>query len=128
MVGGWCKKWTCLHENKMDNQITNKLWIIKSFWNIYLQDNYHFKDLNIKKKGLIFRIRIKNASRCNSRPKNPKKRSPNWNKTQTWAWHPRGPIGTLGVPIGTWQVPIDPKAWLGPGTPWLRWSLSFSDF
>ena len=58
----------------MDNQITNKLWIIKSFWNIYLQDNYHFKDLNIKKKRLIFKIRIKNASRCNSRLKNPKKK------------------------------------------------------
>ena len=92
------------------------LWIIKSFWSIYLQDNYHFKDLNIKKNGLIFRIQIKNVSRCNSRLKNPKKRSPNWTKTQTRAWHPRGPVSTLGVPIVTWQVPIDPKARLGPGT------------
>ena len=45
------------------------LWIIKSFWSIYLQDNYHFKDLNIKKNGLIFRIQIKNASKCNFRSK-----------------------------------------------------------
>ena len=50
-----------------------KLWIIKTFWNIYLQDNYHFKDLNIWKKGLIFRIRIKNASKYNSRLKNTQK-------------------------------------------------------
>ena len=34
-------------------------WIIKTFWNTYLQDNYHFKDLNIQKNGLIFRIQIK---------------------------------------------------------------------
>ena len=52
-----------MHENKVDNQITKKLWIIKTFWNIYLQDNYHFKDLNIKKKWLIFKIQIKNASK-----------------------------------------------------------------
>ena len=61
----------------MDNQIIKKLWIIKSFWNIYLQDNYHFKDLNIKEKGLGFRIRIKNTSRCNSWLKNPQKMSIN---------------------------------------------------
>ena len=107
----------------MDDQITKKLWIIKSFWNIYLQDNYYFKDLNIKKKQLLFRIRIKNASRCNSRLKNPQKGSLNWTKTQTWTWHPRGPFGTLvvpigtwKVPIGTWQVPIGPNFWPGPRT------------
>ena len=55
-----------MHGNKVDNQITKKLWIIKTFWNIYLQDNYHFNDLNIKKNGLIFRIQIKNASKYNS--------------------------------------------------------------
>ena len=96
---GYCQKQTCLHKNKVDNQITKKLRIIKTFWNIYLQDNYHFKDLDIQKKGLTFRIRIKNASQYNSRLKNPQKRSPNWIKTQTRTRHPRGPFGTLGVPI-----------------------------
>ena len=67
----------------MDNQITKKLWIIKTFWNIYLQDNYYFKDLNIWNKGVIFRIRIKNASKYNSWLKNPQKMSPNWTKIQT---------------------------------------------
>ena len=71
----------------MDNQITKKLWIIKPSWNIYLQDNYHFKDLNIKKMGLIFRIRIKNTSKYDSRLKNPQKGSANWTKTQTWTRH-----------------------------------------
>ena len=107
----------------MGNQITNKLWIIKTFSNIYLQDNYHFKDLNIKKKGLIFRIQIKNTSMCNFQLKNPQKKSPNWTKTQMQVWHPIGPIGTLRVPIGIWQVPINtsqvpigPNFRLSPGT------------
>ena len=43
------------------------------FWNIYLPDNYYFKDLNIKKKWLIFRIWIKNTSKCNSWLKKPQK-------------------------------------------------------
>ena len=85
----------------MDNQITTKLWIIKTFWSIYLQDNYHFKDLNIQKRGLIFRIRIKNASKCNSRLKNSQKMSPKWTRTQTRVWHPKVPFGTFQVPIGT---------------------------
>ena len=46
-----------------------KLWITKTFWGVYLQDSHHFRDLNIQKRGLIFRIRIKNASKCNSRIK-----------------------------------------------------------
>ena len=71
-----------MHGNKVNNQITKKLWIIKPFWNIY-----HFKDLNIKKNGLIFRIRIKNASRYDSWLKNPQKGSPNWTKTQTQTWY-----------------------------------------
>ena len=58
----------------MDNQITIKLWIIKTFWSVYLQDNHHFRDLNIQKRGLIFRIRIKNEAKCNSWLKNPKKK------------------------------------------------------
>ena len=64
----------------LDRQKTNwplvlkKLWIIKTFHNIYLQDNYHFKDLNIRKNVLIFRIRIKNASNYNSQLKNPQKK------------------------------------------------------
>ena len=87
----------------MDNQITKKLCIIKAFWNIYLQDNYHFKYLDIKKNGLIFRIRIKNESRYDSWLKNSHKGSPNWTKTQTWTWHPKGQFDTLGVPIGTWH-------------------------
>ena len=69
----------------MDNQITKKLWIIKTFWNIYLQDNYHFKDLNIQKKGLFFRIQIKNVSKYDSQLKKPQKMSPNWTKIQTQA-------------------------------------------
>ena len=44
-------------------------WIIKTFWNICLQDNCYFKDLNILKKGLIFRIWIKNAFKYNSQLK-----------------------------------------------------------
>ena len=39
-------------------------WIIKTFQNVYLQDDYHFKDLNIQKRGLIFRIWIKNMSKA----------------------------------------------------------------
>ena len=42
--------------------------------------------------------------------KTPLKRSPNRSKTQTQAWHLRGPVSTLGVPIDTWQVPIGPNA------------------
>ena len=85
----------------MDNQITMKLWIIKTFWDIYLQDNHHFRDLNIQKRGLIFRLRIKNVPKCNSRLKNPQKRSPKWTKIQTQVQHLRGPISTSQVPIGT---------------------------
>ena len=48
--------------------------IIKTFWNIYLQDNYHFKNLNFWINGLIFRIWIKNVSKYNSRLKNPQKK------------------------------------------------------
>ena len=44
-----------MHGNKVDNHITTKLWNIKPFWSVYLQDNYQFKDLNIQKRGLIFR-------------------------------------------------------------------------
>ena len=58
-----------MHENKVDKRITKKLWIINPFWNIYIQDNYHFKDLNIKKNELIFRIQIKNKSRNDSQLK-----------------------------------------------------------
>ena len=70
--------------------------------------------------GLIFRIRIENASKCNSQLKNPQKRSPNWTKIQTRARHPREPFGTLGVPISTSQVPIGTKSWLDLRTPGLR--------
>ena len=89
------------------------------FWNIYVQDNYHFKDSNIEKNGLIFRIRIKNASRYDSQLKNPQKRSPNWTKTQMQAWHPRGPFDTWEVLSSTWQVligtsPIGLNLQLGP--------------
>ena len=73
----------------MDNQITKKLWIINTFWNIYLKDNYHFKDLNIKKNWLILRIRIKNVSMCNFRLKNPQKRSPNWTKNSNMGLAPK---------------------------------------
>ena len=58
-----------MHGNKVDNQITTKLWIIKTFLNIYLQDNHHFRDLNIQKRSLIFRIQIKNVSKCKSQLK-----------------------------------------------------------
>ena len=91
----------CLHWNKVDNQISMKLWIIKTFWNIYLQDNHHFRDLNIQKMGLIFRLRIKNVPKCNFWLKNPQKRSRKWTKIQTRVQHPRGPFDTLGVLIDT---------------------------
>ena len=42
---------------------------MRIFWNICLQDNYHFKDLKIMKNGLIFRVWIKNESRYNSQLK-----------------------------------------------------------
>ena len=51
----------------MDNKITTELLIIKSFQNIYLLDNYCFKDLIIKIKGIYLGIQVKNTSRCNSR-------------------------------------------------------------
>ena len=35
----------------MDNQ--------EFFWSVYLQDNYHFKNLNIQKRGLILEYRLK---------------------------------------------------------------------
>ena len=66
----------------MDNQVTRKLLTIKSFLNIYLLDNYYFKDLIIKIKWINFRIWVKNASRCNSwlRKSLTKKESKlNWN-------------------------------------------------
>ena len=50
----------------MDNQIITKLWIIKTFWSVHLQDNHYCKDLNNLKRGLTFRIQIKNASKCKS--------------------------------------------------------------
>ena len=59
------------------------------------------------------RIRIKNASKYNSQLKKPQKRSPNWAKIQTRAWHPREPFDTLGVPIRT-------NLWLGLRTLGLR--------
>ena len=102
-----------MHGNKVDNQITMKLWIIKTFWNIYLQNNHHFRDLNTQKRGLIFRIQIKNVFECNSQLKNPQKRSPKWTKIQTQVQHLRRPIGTSQVPIGTNLRP-------GPRTPGLR--------
>ena len=71
------------------------MWIIKTFWNVYLQDNYHFKDLNIKKKkkGLIFRIWIKNSSKYNSRLKKSSKNESKLDQTQMRVWHPRVAIG-----------------------------------
>ena len=100
--------------NKMDNQITRELLIIKSFENIYLSDNYYFKDLIIKIKVIYFRIQIKNMSRCNSRLRKSLKKSPDQTKVKNWARHLRGPIGTLGVPIGTWQVPFGTALRPGP--------------
>ena len=83
----------------MDNQITRKSLIIKSFKNNYLLDNYFFKDLIIKIKGINFRIQVKNAFRCNSQLRKSSKKSPNQTKIGKEAWHPRGPIDTLRVPI-----------------------------
>ena len=82
------------------------MWIIKTFGGIYLQDNHHFKDLNIQKRGLIFRIQIKNASKCKSQLKKTSKKeskvdqnsnmspapkmsiqhswSANWHKLKVW--------------------------------------------
>ena len=82
---------------KEDNQITTKLWKIKTFWSIYLQDNHCWKDLNHQKRGLIFIRWIKNESKCKSWLKKPQKRSPKWTKTQTRDRHPKGPFGTFGV-------------------------------
>ena len=81
----------------MDNQITTKLWIIKTFWSIYLQDNHYCKDLNIQKRGLIFRIQIKNTSNYKFWLKKPKKWSPKWTKTQTRVQYLRRPFNTLKV-------------------------------
>ena len=86
---------------KEDNKITTKLWIIKTFGSVYLQDNHCCRNLNHQKRSLIFRIWIKNESKCKSRLKKPQKRSPKWTKTQTWDRHPKGPFGTFRVPIGT---------------------------
>jgi len=71
-----------LHENKVDYHITKKLWIIKTFWNNYLQDNYHFKDLNIWKMDYILEYRLKMHLSTIPDSKIHKKRSPNWIKTQ----------------------------------------------
>ena len=85
---------------KNDNQITTKLWIIKTFWSIYLQDNHCWKGLNYQKKSLIFRTWIKNACKCKSWLKKPQKSSPKWTKTRTRDRHPKGPFDTFQVPIG----------------------------
>ena len=85
-----------LHRNKGDNQITIKLWIIKTFWSIYLQDNHCWKDLNYQKKSLTFGIWIKYAIKCKSRVK---KMSPKWTGTQTRVQHPKAPFHTFGVSI-----------------------------
>ena len=90
-----------MHWNKKNNQITTKLWIIKTFWSIYLQDNHCWKDLNYQKRSLIFRIWIKNVSKRKSRLKKPQNRCPKLTKTQTRVRRPRRPFGILGVPIGT---------------------------
>ena len=85
---------------KNDNQITTKLWIIKTFWSIYLQDNHCWKGLNYQKKSLIFRTWIKNACKCKSWLKKPQKSSPKWTKTRTRDRHLKGPFVTFQVPIG----------------------------
>ena len=91
-----------MHGNKVDNQITKELWIIKTFWDIYLQYNHHFKDLNIQKRGLIFRIQIKNASKSKSRLQNLKKGVQNGPKLKresgTQKGHSQVPIGTNSKP------------------------------
>ena len=43
----------------MDNQITKKLWIIESFRIFIYQIIITFKDLNIKKNGLILEYELK---------------------------------------------------------------------
>ena len=94
----------------MDNQITKKLLIIKSFLNIYLLDNYYFRDPIIKKKGMNF-LEYELKAGLGAIPDSKiqkKKKSPNRTKIGRGAQHPRGPINTLGVPIGTSR--------LGPGT------------
>ena len=45
--------------------------------------------------------------------KKPQKMSPKWTKTQTRDQHPKGPFGSFGVPIVTFEVPIGIKG--GPG-------------
>ena len=52
----------------------------------------------------------------NSQLKKSLKKSPNRTKIGIGARHPRGPIDTLGVPIGTWQVPIGTNLRPSPGT------------
>ena len=86
---------------KEDNQITTKLWKIKTFWSIYLQDNCCWHGLNYPEKSLIFRIWIKNASTYESLLKKPQKRSPKWTKTQKRAQHPKVPFDTFKVTNGT---------------------------
>ena len=56
---------------------------------------------NHQKMSLIFRIWIKNASKCKFWLKKPQKMSLKWIKTQTRDWHLKGPFSTFGVPIGT---------------------------
>ena len=42
------------------------MWIIKTFGNVYLQEHHCCRDLNHQKRSLIFRIRIKNVTKCKS--------------------------------------------------------------
>ena len=61
--------------------------IIKSFWNIYLSDNYCFKDLIIKIKGIYLGTQVENMSRYDSHLRKPLKKSPNQAKVENWTRH-----------------------------------------
>ena len=105
------------------------MWIIKNFWSIYLQDNHCWKDLNYHfKKSLIFRIWIKNASKCKSRLKKPQKRSPKRTKTRTRGRHPKGLFGTFGVLISTWKVQNGKKLGPRPKGTWIKLKHIFLNF
>ena len=81
----------------MDNQD-----LIKTFGNVYLQDNHCRKDLNHQKRSLIFRIWTKKHVKVQvPTQKKLQKKSPKWTKTQMWDRHPKRPFDTFGVPIGT---------------------------
>ena len=59
--------------------------------------------MNYQKRSLIFRIWIKNTTKCKSQLKKPQKMSPKQTKIQTRDQHPKGPFSTFGCRLALFK-------------------------